>query len=317
MDQTRVYFAVNDNSNDAGNKNIKTDIKNNNKEMIYAILLSICCFISFQPFNWSNLIIYISLDNLKRKLYNDAFYASGYTTYPNNNNTVEIFCSKKEEIIKLLYHELCHCCNLDKYRPTGDKNADDCLSEITTKWNIDEDRPTLPNEIYAETFSILLNASFSLALINRFSHTNLTLDQIILAEIYYSVMLCNYILGLFNYSRDEMDYFFDRNSKNIKDKKFITSCDIYIWEYVFERTSLLLTDFASPCLNFSNLVKKYEIIGNFKKNNIFKFILMDLDYKSVFKSIPESMFINDENTTDNQLYQIISDEQHFLKLHCC
>lgn len=355
----------------------------NNDDLIITSLLAIGSYIQLFPKKiWLKLDKIIIVLNNNERIFKGKFNFD-YSGHNNiDNKKITILCSKKEEIIKLIFHELCHFTKLDVLVPRNFTNGE-CLWNISPKQKVN----LKINEAFAETYSILLNSSFSFAMINLFSYNEneLTLEKIICAEIQYSLLLSIFILELiyndpdidpdvdiditreieqieqieqkdkfnennrfdkdnrFNETRqinennrfnkdnrfDEtrqinkdnrfnktreieqkdkfnktrqinennrfnennndnkkiilniLDLFFDKEN-NLHQDKFISN--IYIWEYVFMRTSLLLTDLTDCYYNYSNKCQ-FKSSGEFEKNKIIKFIIFDVNWRKLLVNI--------------------------------
>lgn len=209
--------------------------------LITSILYAIHIFCHTFPHSYDDLTINICLDDNKRNLLDESrdnldtyfnktkklstgFTASGVTY----RQSKLIILTKKEEIIKLLFHELCHYAELD-------------LSLYETifnvSWNIKNNKLNLA-ESYTEFLSIILNSMYSCLFLSNSIDTNYTdlFDLILSYEVEYSVLLTSTILNFYKYNHQNHKSFFV-NDDNSMGKKY---APIYVWEYIFLRSILLL-----------------------------------------------------------------------------
>lgn len=229
------------------------------------------------PFDYNGLEIVVCLDENLRTLKKDngrgsikdlqkeskSFCASGVT----NSINKYIVLTKKEEIIKLLFHELCHYAHLDYVLLDH---------PLTNNWSINKELNT--SEAYTEFMSIILNSIYQT--LHLKTNFNKTLIDILNYEITYSLYLTTNILRFFKYNKSNYQTFFNNTGHN---------CDspIATWEYIFLRTGLLV-----------NLQKVLNSLDNFTLNNNKIIPLMNFDTDLLNKYF-------DIKSIDNVSYTII------------
>lgn len=131
-----------------------------------------------------------------------GFTISG-VTYKHNKL---INLTKKEEIIKLLFHELIHYAGLDI-------NFYD--TEYNSKYDIDNKNLNI-SEAYTEFLAVILNVAFMTININPSDNMNKIYDKfekILKIETEYSVYLTTNILRFYDYDLNNYKDFFDNNKR--------------------------------------------------------------------------------------------------------
>jgi hypothetical protein len=135
----------------------------------------------------------------------------------------EIYVTRKEELLKLLIHELIHYLDVDE-ELFG--------NPITLPWNINSECHT--NEAYTETLSIIFHTMYMSAYFAK----GLSIDeqftffiQLIHLELSYSYYLSSKILHLLGYNSNNCQDFFKAGTKHTQ--------YIYTWEYIILRTFIL------------------------------------------------------------------------------
>lgn len=225
------------------------------------ILHALHTFCHMFKYNYDGLVIDVCLDSNERNLLNKrnfetkinnstlqeiflylkqksaAFNVSGVT----NRSLNKIILTKKEEIIKLMYHELVHYIGLDR---------EFVGKEIDFGW---ETTPSYLNvsEAYTEFMSIILNSAYETIHMCRLTNDNMyyLYEKILCAEINYSIYLSSSILKFFGYDHKNVVSFFRHDTNfSFGDKK---SSPIYVWEYIILRANLL-----------QNLNKVSEIVAD-------------------------------------------------------
>jgi hypothetical protein len=197
------------------------------------ILLALNQFCNLYPASYDSLKIFISLDDLSRDLSQEsqkqswdkilracaqksqAFTVSG-VTMPSEKIIV---LTKKQEIIKLMFHELVHFVGLDS-----------CFASmhLEVDWSL-KNQTLNPREAYTEFVAVILNAAFKASLSpNGFN----TFIDILELEITHSAFATHNLLKFYEISSE--NFFSNRYGKHKLE------CPIQIWEYVFLRTNLLL-----------------------------------------------------------------------------
>jgi len=261
---------------------------NNNESLIISLLLLIHLFYEIYKYinqnkqgndtKWNELTIIILLDDNKRILDTHAtMYKKSLAMNPSGCTLFRkqtIFCTRIEEIHKLLFHELIHYVHDDipSLITNDEKESIEKINisylgqTIQVKWNI------IPNSLIiregcAEAKAILYNCAFNKLICDQLN-INVRIEKLIEAEILYSKYLCGQIL-LFNGITD-FHSFFSGNPNN----KYLMS-RIYIGEYVFMRTSLLLTNFNNLDFDFSDQITKVPL------NNSVKYTFFEIDYSNL------------------------------------
>ena len=201
--------------------------------LLVAIMYAINTFSYIFPFSYDGLTIYISLDDNSRTFNNGAFTVSG-VTQPDRI----IILTKREEIIKLLFHEMVHYVGLDEKLKFIDKG--NFGLGIKDKLNL--------SEAYAEFMAILLNAGYHAVHLSLLGIDDVytIFSDLLQKDTQYSLYLSSNILKACGYNQNNYKDFFSNSGRKL-------SYRIHIWEYVILRTQLLLninliTDSASVYL---------------------------------------------------------------------
>jgi hypothetical protein len=207
--------------------------------LIGTIIHSINTFCHLFPYDYSGLVIGIILDDNKRDIMlsddalqiqiknmqknSSAFTVSGVTRRRDKN----ILLTKREEIIKLLYHELVHYIGLDAVLVGH---------PYMTTWNINNKIINL-SEAYTEYMSIILHSAYiSVHLMAKFGVDPIqTFTEIISYEIKYSLLLTSSILQIYGYNSHNYSTFFTGNSAIPP-----ATSPIATWEYIILRSQLFL-----------------------------------------------------------------------------
>jgi hypothetical protein len=188
-------------------------------------------FCNYFKYNYNGLTLNISLDNNTRinilpKNYDNydnifknlkqksaAFSVAG-VTYRNNKN---ILLTKKEEFIKLMFHEMIHYIGLDEE-----------IIETINNYNLAINKNNLNlSEAYTELISLILNSAYETIHIyglNKKINKYECFINILAIELNYSLYLTSNVLKFYGYDIRTYMNFFD----GIGEKKY---CPIYIWEY--------------------------------------------------------------------------------------
>lgn len=145
-----------------------------------------------------------------------AMSVSGTT----NISTGEIYLTRKEEITKLLFHELIHFFELD----SGFRN-----DRLQLDWDIEDQ--LVVYEAYTEFLSVVINSAYLSCHLQ--GDINMIFKRILSREINYSVFLCATILKFYGYNNANYTDFFKKKIHSHKQP-------IYLWEYIFVRTQLML-----------------------------------------------------------------------------
>ena len=183
---------------------------------------------------------------------NSRVFSTSGVTYPFKKT---IYLTKREEMVKLLFHELVHYAKLDNVFFDY---------PIKTKWGI-KDKDLNISESYTEFVSILLHSAYyAIAECSRddskYDDLVLRYHQIVKDEISYSVELSANLLKYCLFNESTYMQFFNGES--------VISFPIQITEYIFIRTVLMIhLDKVLEIVGPSLYVKKkqvnsiYEIIS--------------------------------------------------------
>lgn len=205
--------------------------------LIAGIIHAINTFCCLFPFNYKGLSIYICLDENKRIISKNIFNISGITDKYNKT----IILTKKEEIIKLLFHELIHYIGLDSSLLI--------FSELK----------------YFEAYTELLSVIFFVAY--KSIHYKRNFNKELNKELKYSLLLTSNILKYYGYGDNYRDFF--------KQKKY-EECKIPIWEYVLLRTQLFLNIDKINNWKTDTKIIKYMEIDNNLINKLSKYMKIEL-----------------------------------------
>lgn len=242
--------------------------QNNDKPIGYmaSILFAMHIFCHTFPYHYHGTTINICLDDNKRDLnfptsinkYQDiyqylrqksvAFNVSGVT----QRFYRTILLTKKEEIIKLLYHELVHLVGLDAILVN---------LPYSVGWAIEKNSLNL-SEAYAEWISIILSSAYHSIHLSETLKMDIyqTFQNILSIETKYSIYLSATILHFLGYTANNFNNFFN----GIGPKHYMP---IMIWEYIFLRTQMLL--------NLDNIVTILQtdwMVNNDNKKEIILFV---------------------------------------------
>jgi hypothetical protein len=186
----------------------------NEQNLVAAILHSINTFVNLYQYEYDGLTIYVCTDDNKRT--NSLFTISGITDTSKNI----IILTKKEEIIKLLFHELCHYAKLD----------DTLRKNFIVEWSVSDNDINM-SEAYSEMLSIILTCAYISAHISTsIENTYNLFIKFIQAEISHSLYLC---LNYLSHINTNVEDFFSGKGP-------IMNFNIQVPAYVFLRTCLLL-----------------------------------------------------------------------------
>lgn len=188
--------------------------------LLVSIMCAINTFTYVFPFSYNGLTLYICLDDHARTLNNGAFTVSGVTK-PDRM----IILTKREEIIKLLFHEMVHYIGLDEKLKLVDRGNFGLT--IKDKLNL--------SEVYAEFMAILLNAAYHAVHLSSLGVGDIytIFSDLLQKDTQYSLYLSSNILKACGYNQNNYKQFFADTGRRV-------SCRVRIWEYVILRTQLLL-----------------------------------------------------------------------------
>lgn len=215
-------------------------------DIISLILYAINSYCFVHNFDYSGLNIYVLLDDNKRDIVPEfghdfakycqsskAFNVCGFT----NRDNKTIYVTRKEDIIRLLFHEMNHYTHNDMvdYSHRTKSIFDTEVNDVITA------------EIYAEYISILESAYF-ISIIYK-----INTDWLIEQEKEYNCSLIAKHLKYYGYtSYNYRDFFYKKSKKNIQ--------HTYIWEYVFYRGILLIgNDLIDKIEKYMNLELDYNV----------------------------------------------------------
>lgn len=142
------------------------------------------------------------------------------------NNNKWIIVTRKEEVIKLLFHECVHYLNLDLSLRDN---------PIISHWATTKDKFDV-HEAYTEFLSICIYCAYIACHLIKFNDARKVQEmyQIIMEyECAYSIYLCQKILNFYGYFNSNFEKFFE--NKGDKNEQ-----PILLWEYIFLRTICLL-----------------------------------------------------------------------------
>lgn len=268
-----VSFCIKVNSGKI-NVHILSPDMNQDINLIAALLHSINTFCTFIPYDYDGLTIYASLDHNYRdlnnqysahnldKIYQDlkiksaAFTVSGVT----NRYMKKIILTKKEEIIKLLFHELSHYACLD--------------NELVSKpkkyiWSIKNQELNL-SESYAEFISVLMHSCYISMHISTKNNYKELFYNILENEQQYSNMLSAKIIDFFNNNPKK---FFSGTGEKVH-------CPICIFEYVLLRSVLL-----NKIDKVFDILKDNLKLSNSTANSISDILLIDQQFINTLDNI--------------------------------
>lgn len=213
-------------------------IKDSN--IIATLIHALNTFCNLVPYHYHDLTIYILLDDNRRNLPNEellinlnyaqkieysqqlssAFTVSGVSS----NSEKFVMLTKKEEMIKLLYHEMVHASNLDVLLRNN---------KIKSTWDIENKFFNL-SEAYTETISVVLNVLYHSIRLNIHSQNNTSsiFLNMLYNEIMYSTFISAKLLHFYGYNADNLETFFTNRSR-------LLWSPIACWEYIIIRTIFL------------------------------------------------------------------------------
>jgi len=226
-----------------------------------------------------NLTINLFLTNYKKKFpsYKSINYLgisnvnTGFTTFY-NQTTREINLYRKEEINKVLIHELIHAYNIDEYYIINHEEYSNKLSEL---YNIKSINGLRMYESYTESLAIIIHS------IKISIEKNISINKIINDEINFSLGQIENILNFYNIN----------NLNELKDKKKELNEESSIFSYYIIKGSLLNN--INEYLTFLN--KNNINYFSLKTNNISEF------YKLIIKSLKKIKIKKKEKKINNIL----------------
>ena len=212
-----------------------------------------------------------------------AFNVSG-VTYPHRRI---INLTRREEMIKLLFHELIHFIGLDHVL---------VQANFKNKWAAKLDGGLNLSEAYTEFFSVILYATYESVHLSRLipEKSDDIFKEILATEINYGIRLTSNILKFYDYDTQTYRNFFDGIGQKITQP-------ILLVEYIFLRTILFLhldevlelisadyriqtnnlSDLSKIFLDDSELITKLEPLMINKMDKSVSYLAIDLDWSLV------------------------------------
>ena len=165
------------------------------------------------------------IDQHKEK--NDGLVVGGITFSKHNNLYDTILMTKKEDISRLLIHELMHYFLFDYNLYANGNN-------LILNWNLEKKNVNI-NETFAETMSIIISTMINACIYGIQKHKTLKeIHRIFICflniEIAYSTFLTIKILHFYGYNENNIKDFFNNKSLHPKFKQ-----PIYLLEYIILR----------------------------------------------------------------------------------
>jgi hypothetical protein len=287
-------------------------ILDNNKEYCEKLCFIFCVFINyiklnktyfdnfnkkiFRYMNNQTFPIYLFPNNLERKvndvkyncdnykITNGAFTTSGVTVYG-----IHSINTKREELAKLLIHEMSHL-----YHIEGSYNHENTLDDIKKNMPFQDDNTD--SECLAELLAVIFNCmNNSLFLEKEYQKSFELFKKMLIIELNYSCYICNKILKyfninnkeLFNYKKEKISiispinlYYFLKTiifinfnfliNNTLKDNMLIFN------KKIFKKISQIIKMSQNT---FINILNKYN--SDLKENKHMSYICLDLDLKKI------------------------------------
>lgn len=209
----------------------------------HGLVINICLDNNYRDVEW-NMDMPEVFDYLHKK--SKAFNVSGVTQKLDRI----INLTKKEEIIKLLYHEMIHFIGLDHELVGINMN----FGWRTVSLNV--------SEAYTEFMAIILYSAYISIHLSSIFKLNIidTYQKMLLTETKYSIYLTSNILKFYGYDENTInDFFNSMRSKNDLVANNKNYSPIFIWEYVILRTQLLLNVDHISDLFFRPILEPWRI----------------------------------------------------------
>ena len=263
----------------------KKSIKNNKipKIIKHMFIIIKVLKILFNRNNHHQKVVYFETYNKKLFPLNNSILSpnevnSGLTNLDfHKNGTIILF--RKEELLKVLIHELIHSNLIDEKIIFSDK-IKGFSSKFCVKYNI------LLNEAFTETFALILNMFYINIIANN---TKLNLNIMFENELKYSDYICSKIMHYYNIKNIE-DII---KKNNICNKDFPQKTNVFSY-YILKNILL------HQHIKFSNIIKKYTIY--YKIN----------DESSITKII--ELINKNINKFNNRLIDVSNDKNKSLRL---
>ena len=230
-----------------------------------------------------NLTIHIFLSDIKKKIKSHGYLGpreinSGLTSFsPFLNPEICIF--RKEEVDKLLLHELTHATFKD-----GNLNGIDTIeSKIKCSFNINKNNKINFFEAYTESMALICNS------VCNSIFSNISISEIFINEIKFSIFQCSKILQFYNIN--DIDKFFctkccfTGNSKHIEKTSVLSyyflklglifNSNLFMNKYFYSNkisSKKLLIDIKNNFINFKHLFLKKKIHDKSLRMTLYTFI---------------------------------------------
>ena len=284
IDTIKYYYIITFENNSIIYYSTKS-IKNNKipKIIIHMFIIIKALKILFNRNNYHQKVVYFETYNKKLFPLNNSILSpnevnSGLTNLDfHKNGTIILF--RKEELLKVLIHELIHS-NLIDEKIIFSNKIKGFSNGFCVKYNI------LLNEAFTETIALILNIFY----INIIGNNNkLNLDIMFNNELKYSDYICSKI----------MDYYNIKNIEDIIKKNEVCNKDFpqktNVFSYYVLKNILLYQH-----IKFANIIKKYSI--DYKINNELSIIkIIELLNKNI-------------NKLNSRLINVSSDKNKSLRL---
>lgn len=218
---------------------------------------------------------------------------SGCTTFTNSlPNKVSIW--RKEEMNKVILHEVCHSLELEE-----SINLNEFKEFIYTHFDIKREIPIRLFESYVETWADFVNILLIVKIINQRKNKRIFMNLIEI-EIKWSLFQAAKILDFYDYSSFEEFYFHNGIEENNKTSKFLQKSNIFSYTILRSIIMFNLDKFMSQCLEYNpeTLIIKDQIPQDIKisliKDNLGK-------YSKILNNIIN--FIKNNKNDKNNIYQ--------------
>lgn len=164
--------------------------------------------------------IHLYLTNEKKFIKNDKILGRDNVNSGSTSNRYFIQIWRKEEMFKVLIHEIIHqLCYDIKY---DYKIINEINEIIKNKLNIDKNSMVLINEAYVDTLTIILHTIY----ITHFLKKRNLFEKLLLCEIYFSLYQCSKIIR--HYKLKNFEELFIENQKKNKIKQKTSVFSYYI-----------------------------------------------------------------------------------------
>lgn len=176
-------------------------------------------------------------------------------TIKNGSNISKIIIWRKEEIDKVLVHEMIHAFDLDFYQ-----QSNKVLNKIIEHFDIDEKRYINLFEAYTETWAVIFKSCFNGIL--YYDGSQKKINEMLYYEKIYSLYQTSKILNFFGYSEFGDCNFFCTKKKNFNKKNLFNQGTSILSYYIFKSILLFNLDrFTELCVkkNYHNNPWKFKM----------------------------------------------------------